>query len=53
MASREVLTLKDLLHRRRGGKHGATMCTLQVQEQLGLRHGERRAQEQKQQEQEQ
>ena len=33
MTSREGLTLKGLLHSRRPGKHGATMCTLQVQEQ--------------------
>ena len=33
IASREGLTLKGLLHPRRPGKHGATMCTLQVQEQ--------------------
>ena len=32
MASREGLTLKGLLHPRRPGEHGATMCTLQVQE---------------------
>ena len=31
MASREGLTLKCILHRRRPGKHGAAMCTLQVQ----------------------
>ena len=33
MVSREGLTLKGLLHPRRPWKHGATMCTLQVQEQ--------------------
>ena len=33
MTSREGLTLKGLLHTRRPGKHGDTMCTLQVQEQ--------------------
>ena len=33
MASRESLTLKGLLHPRRPGKHGATMHTLQMQEQ--------------------
>ena len=33
MASREGLTLKGLLHPRSPGKHGAIMCTLQVQEQ--------------------
>jgi len=32
IASREGLTLKGLLHPRRPGKHGAAMCTLQVQE---------------------
>ena len=33
IASREGLTLIGLLHPRRPGKHGAAVCTLQVQEQ--------------------
>ena len=53
MASREGLTLKGLLHPRRPGKHGATMCTLQVQKQdtdYNVEDTESREQEQQEEE---
>ena len=53
IASREGLTLIGLLHPRRPGKHGAAVCTLQVQEQdldHAMENADRRTQEQKQQE---
>ena len=56
IASREGLTLIGLLHPRRPGKHGATMCTLQVQEQEGeydMENTDVRAQKKKEQRQEQ
>ena len=56
MASREGLTLKGLMHPRRPGKHGTTMCTLQVQEQdsdYDMENAEAQHQKQKEQEQEQ
>ena len=55
MASREGLTLKGLLHPRRPGQHGTTMCSLQVQEQdgdYGMEDAEAREQKKNEQEQE-